>query len=149
MPNPVDIAGAISDDLKAAGIDVRQVQRPWNGGFKDDVQKAGKHDLHLLGWTGDYGDAGNFVGTFFGRPKAEFGFNEPEIFKALAAADGKVDDQEQKKAYEQAAVKISRYVPAVPLTSSPPAIVVGGDVEGIVPSPLTDERFASVTKGES
>jgi len=149
MPNPVDIAGAVSDDLKAAGIDVEMVQRPWNGGFKDDVQKAGKHDIHLLGWTGDYGDAGNFVGTFFGREKAEFGFNDREVFKALSDADSKVDDEEQKQAYEKAAVTISEYVPAVPLTSSPPAIVVGGDIQGLVPSPLTDERFAPVHKGES
>src|SRR5690606_2176984 len=130
-------------------IDVEMVQRPWNGGFKDDVQKAGKHDIHLLGWTGDYGDAGNFVGTFFGREKAEFGFNDREVFKALSDADSKVDDEEQKQAYEKAAVTISEYVPAVPLTSSPPAIVVGGDIQGLVPSPLTDERFAPVHKGES
>ncbi|GAA1200674.1 ABC transporter substrate-binding protein [Prauserella alba] len=149
MPDPVDIAGAVSDNLDAVGIDVKMRQRPWNGGFKDDIQKHGKHDIHLLGWTGDYGDAGNFVGTFFGREKAEFGFNEPKIFKALADADAKVDDEEQKKAYEDAAVKISEYVPAVPLTSSPPAIVVGGDVQGLVPSPLTDERFVSVSKGQS
>ncbi|MCR3720955.1 MULTISPECIES: ABC transporter substrate-binding protein [Prauserella salsuginis group] len=149
MPNPVDIAGAVSDNLDAAGIDVEMVQRPWNGGFKDDIQKHGNHDIHLLGWTGDYGDAGNFVGTFFGREKAEFGFNDKEIFKALADADATVDDEGQKKAYEEAAVKISEYVPAVPLTSSPPAIVVGGDVQGLVPSPLTDERFVSVSKGQS
>ncbi|MFC4002628.1 ABC transporter substrate-binding protein [Prauserella oleivorans] len=148
MPNPVEIAGAIADDLKAVGINVEMVQRPWNGGFKDDVQKAGKHDLHLLGWTGDYGDAGNFIGTFFGREKAEFGFNNPEIFNALSTADAQVDEAAQKRAYEQAAVAISKYVPAVPLTSSPPAIVVGGNIQGLVPSPLTDERFATVTKGQ-
>ncbi|WP_158056891.1 ABC transporter substrate-binding protein [Saccharomonospora sp. CUA-673] len=149
MPSPVDIAGAVSDDLKAVGIDVEMRQRPWNGGFLDDVQQAGEHDLHLLGWTGDYGDAGNFIGTFFGRYKAEFGFNNQEIFSALSEADSKVDDEEQKQAYEEASVKISEYVPAVPLTSSPPAIVVGADIQGLVPSPLTDERFATVHKGES
>ncbi|SFP67285.1 peptide/nickel transport system substrate-binding protein [Amycolatopsis arida] len=148
MPNPPEIAGAVSDDLKAVGINVQMVQRPWNGGYKDDVQKLGKHDIHLLGWTGDYGDPGNFIGTFFGREKAEFGFDNPEIFNALNAADAKVTDQAAKTAaYERAAVLISQYVPAVPLTSSPPAIAVKANVHGLVPSPLTDERFNTVSKG--
>jgi peptide/nickel transport system substrate-binding protein len=147
MPNPVDLAAAVTDDLKAVGIKVNVVQEPWNGGYKDDVQKAGKQDLHLLGWTGDYADAGNFVGTFFGRQKAEFGFNNPEIFSALSGADAQVTAAAKKSAYEAASVLISQYVPAVPLTSSPPAIVVGKNVHGLIPSPLTDERFNTVSKG--
>ncbi|NKQ55331.1 ABC transporter substrate-binding protein [Amycolatopsis sp. K13G38] len=147
MPNPVDIGAAVADDLKAAGFTVNVVQEPWNGGYKDDVQKAGKQDIHLLGWTGDYADAGNFIGTFFGRQKAEFGFNNPQIFDALSNADKQVDPGAKAKAYEQASVLISQYVPAVPLTSSPPAIVVKKNVNGLVASPLTDERFYTVSKG--
>ncbi|MDQ0378641.1 ABC transporter substrate-binding protein [Amycolatopsis thermophila] len=147
MPNPVDIAAAITDDLKAVGIKVNVVQEPWNGGYKDSVQKAGKQDLHLLGWTGDYADAGNFIGTFFGRPKAEFGFDNPQIFNALSTADAQTTPDAKKAAYENASVLISQYVPAVPLSSSPPGIVVRSDVQGLIPTPLTDERFYTVTKG--
>ena len=39
------------------------------------------------------------------------------------------------------------YLPAVPISHSPPAIVVGSNISGLVPSPLTDEKFASVSKG--
>ncbi|WAL66017.1 ABC transporter substrate-binding protein [Amycolatopsis cynarae] len=147
MPNPVEIASAITDDLKAVGLNVNVVQEPWNGGYKDDVQKAGKQDLHLLGWTGDYADAGNFIGTFFGRQKAEFGFNNPQIFSALSTADAQVTADAKKAAYEQASVLISQYVPAVPLASSPPGIVVRANVHNLIPTPLTDERFYTVTKG--
>ncbi|WP_027942775.1 ABC transporter substrate-binding protein [Amycolatopsis taiwanensis] len=147
MPNPVDMASAITEDLKAVGIKVNVVQEPWNGGYKDDVQKAGKQDLHLLGWTGDYADPGNFIGTFFGRQKPEFGFNNPEIFNALSNADAQTTPDGKKKAYEEASVLISQYIPAVPLCSSPPALVVAKNVHGLVPSPLTDERFYTVTKG--
>ena len=147
MPNPVDIGGAIADDLKAVGINVNIVQEPWNGGYKDDVQKAGKQDLHLLGWTGDYADAGNFLGTFFGREKAEFGFDNPQVFSALSNADSQVTPDAKKTAYEQASVLISQYVPAIPLTSSPPAIVVKSNIHNLIPTPLTDERFYTVTKG--
>jgi len=39
------------------------------------------------------------------------------------------------------------YLPGVPISHSPPALVVAGDVQGLVPSPLTAEDFAPVTVG--
>ncbi|WP_028849808.1 ABC transporter substrate-binding protein [Thermocrispum municipale] len=149
MPDPKTIAKSIISDLKAVGVEVQEVSKPWNGGYLDDVNVNGVHDLHLLGWTGDYGDAGNFIGTFFGRKKAEFGFTNDKIFDALAKADREPDPDKRGELYEQAAVEISKYVPAIPLTSSPPAIVVSKDVQGLVPSPLTDERFVTVSKKQS
>ncbi|MFP5020938.1 ABC transporter substrate-binding protein [Pseudonocardia phyllosphaerae] len=147
MPNPSDLFAAMSANLQAAGIKVNPVAKPWNGGYKDDVQKAGKHDIHLLGWTGDYNDAGNFVGTFFGRQKAEFGPQDAAMFAELAKADATPDPEAHKKAYEKANADImGKYLPAVPILTTGPAIVVGGNVKGLVPSPLTDERFATVTK---
>jgi peptide/nickel transport system substrate-binding protein len=149
MPDPKGIFTALAADLTAAGFKVTPVVRPWNGGYKDDVQQAGKHDLHLLGWTGDYNDAGNFVGTFFGRPKVEFGDQAmTPMFAALAAADAEPDPAKHAALYEQANRDImSKYLPAVPLSHSPPAIVTGPKVEGLVASPLTDETFDQVSKG--
>jgi peptide/nickel transport system substrate-binding protein len=148
MPDPKAIFTAIEADLKAVGIKVQPVARPWNGGYKDDVQKAGKHDIHLLGWTGDYNDAGNFVGTFFGREKAEFGFNDPALFNELTAADAETNADKKREAYEQANRDIMvRFLPAIPISHSPPAIVTSSKVEGLVTSPLTNERFDTVTVG--
>ncbi|WP_432422457.1 ABC transporter substrate-binding protein [Pseudonocardia tropica] len=147
MPNPADLFSAMSANLKAVGITVNPVARPWNGGYKDDVQKAGKHDLHMLGWTGDYNDAGNFVGTFFGREKAEFGPQDPAMFAELAKADAIPDPAGHAAAYQQANKDImAKYLPAVPILTTGPAIVVGPNVQGVIPSPLTDERFVSVSK---
>ena len=36
------------------------------------------------------------------------------------------------------------FLPGVPISHSPPAIVVGKDVIGVEASPLTDERFSTV-----
>ena len=147
MPNPADLFSAMSANLQAVGITVNPVARPWNGRYKDDVQKAGKHDLHMLGWTGDYNDAGNFVGTFFGREKAEFGPQDPAMYAALAAADSIPDPAGHAAAYQQVNRDImARYLPAVPILTTGPAIVVKDGVQGLVPSPLTDERFSTVTK---
>jgi peptide/nickel transport system substrate-binding protein len=148
MPDPKGIFTALEADLKAAGIKVTPVVRPWNGGYKDDVQKAGKHDLHLLGWTGDYNDPGNFIGTFFGREKAEFGFNDPSLFNAIAAADAKTNPDEKKAAYQQVNRDImAKYLPAVPVSHSPPAIATSSKVKGLITSPLTNESYSTVTVG--
>jgi len=147
MPNPTDIFSVIAEDLRQIGITVNPVPEPWNGGYKDDVQKAGKQDLHLLGWTGDYNDPGNFIGTFFGRPKAEFGFDTPALFEEMSAADATVDPAAHATAYQQVNRDImGKFLPAVPLSSSPAFIVVNKDVHGLIPSPLTNEEFGPVSK---
>ena len=35
------------------------------------------------------------------------------------------------------------FLPGVPISHSPPALVFGKDVTGVEASPLTDERFAT------
>jgi len=147
MPDPKAIYTSISADLQAAGIKITPVVKPWNGGYKDDVQTAGKQDLHLLGWTGDFNDAYNFVGTFFGRAKPEFGFNNPAAFAAIAAADGEPDAAKREADYQQINRDLmSKYLPAVPISNAPPAIATSSKVTGLVASPLTQEMYAPVSK---
>jgi peptide/nickel transport system substrate-binding protein len=147
MPAPADIASALADDLKQVGITVELIGRPWTGGFKEDVQKLGKQDLHLLGWTGDYNDPGDFVGTFFGREKMEFGFADKTLFDELKAADATPDPAAHAAAYQQVNRDImAKYLPSVPISHSPPAIVLSSKVKGLVASPLTSEYFNTVSK---
>ena len=152
MPNPQKIHEAIRKDFEKAGVEVEVVTKPWNGGYLDGVDN-GQFDAWLLGWTGDYNSADNFIGTFFGNLKSndfhtsatDFG---ADLSKALKDADQTVDEAERTKKYEELNQKIhDEYVPGLPISHSPPAIVVNEDVEGLVASPLTAERFSSVTVG--
>ncbi|MEV6343291.1 ABC transporter substrate-binding protein [Actinoplanes sp. NPDC051851] len=147
MPNPQEIFTVLANDLQAAGIKVNGVPRPWNGGFKDDVQQAGKQDLHILGWTGDYNDPGNFVGTFFGRAKTEFGDAAmTDMFAAIDKADATVDQEAKRAAFEQVNRDLAtKWLPAVPIWHAPPALVTTKNVQGLVPSPLTAEQFNTVS----
>ena len=151
MPNPTNIFTSLAENLRAVGITVNPVPQPWNGGYLDSVQATGAQDLHLLGWTGDYNDAGNFVGTFFGTAKPEFGLNQQTdqaLFAEVGAADAVVDPAGHAAAYEQVNRDLmTKYLPAVPISSSPPALVVRDNITGLIPSPLTDERFFTVSKG--
>ncbi len=150
MPNPRDMFGAISADLEAAGITLNVVTKPWNGGYLDDVDE-GRADLFLLGWTGDYNTADNFIGTFFGNPNNRFKTQSApwgqELADRLKAADTEPDLDARNKLYEEINADImEKYIPAIPISHSPPAIVVSSKIQGLVPSPLTSEDFNTISK---
>ncbi|WP_232660913.1 ABC transporter substrate-binding protein [Pseudonocardia sp. TRM90224] len=148
MPNPTNIFTALAENLRQVGITVNPVPQPWNGGYVDSITANGVHDLHLFGWTGDYNDAGNFIGTFFGRNKPEFGITDQSLFDEVAKADGTVDPAGHAAAYEQVNRDLmSKYLPAVPVSSAPPALVLRENIKGLIPTPLTDERYFTVSKG--
>ena len=66
--------------------------------------------------------------------------------KELNDANGVVDEAERATAYEALNQKImEEYLPGLPISHSPPALVVGKGVEGLVASPLTAEMFDTVT----
>jgi peptide/nickel transport system substrate-binding protein len=144
MPDPEAIFQLISADLEAAGITVEPVALQWSPDYLEAVQASGEHDLHLLGWTGDFGDAYNFIGTFFGRETGEWGFNNAELFNALAAADTETDDDARYALYKQINAALLDFLPGVPIVHAPPSLVVASNVEGLVASPLSDERFQPV-----
>jgi peptide/nickel transport system substrate-binding protein len=145
MPAPKDIFELMAADLKAIGITVEPIALKWSPDYLNATTEGAGHDLHLLGWTGDYGDAYNFIGTFFSRQKDEFGFNNPELFAKFAAADAEPDLAKRAKLYEGLSLDLSKFIPAVPIAHGPNAIVFAKDVTGIVPSPLTDEKFSTAS----
>jgi peptide/nickel transport system substrate-binding protein len=149
LPDPAAMFQVISEDLQEVGITVEPTALQWNPDYLQAVQ-SGQADIHLLGWTGDYNDAYNFIGTFFAEDQnnqasAEFGaFSAPEIFAALAEADAEPDPAERIETYQEANRLIMDYLPGVPISHSPPALVVAENVQGLEPSPLTAEDFSTV-----
>jgi peptide/nickel transport system substrate-binding protein len=152
MPNPQALYDAIRADLEEVGVTVDVVSASWNGGYLDNVT-AGKYDAYLLGWTGDYDAAFNFIGTFFGNLKEnDFGTEVmpwgKQLSEDLQAADAIVDEAERAAAFEKINQQImEEYLPGLPISHSPPALVVGPDVEGLIASPLTAEEFNTVSVG--
>jgi peptide/nickel transport system substrate-binding protein len=150
LPDPAAMFQVISKNLTDAGFTIEPTALPWNPDYLNAVQ-AGQADIHLLGWTGDYNDAYNFIGTFFAeasndQASAEFGaFSAPEIFDALAEADAEPDPANRTEMYQEANRLIMDYLPGVPISHSPPALVVAENVEGMEPSPLTAEVFSTVS----
>ncbi|GIJ51719.1 ABC transporter substrate-binding protein [Virgisporangium aliadipatigenens] len=143
MPAPKDIYELIAADLTKAGITTEAVPLKWNPDYLNAVQTGADHDLHLLGWTGDYGDAYNFIGTFFDRQKDEWGFNNPTLFEAFKKADSEPDATKRTAQYKEINKQVMDFLPGVPIAHGPPSLVFNKSVSGIKASPLTDERFVT------
>jgi peptide/nickel transport system substrate-binding protein len=150
MPTPEDTYQALKSQLEAAGIKVTPVAAKWRPDYQDltsGPQGTTKRDVHLLGWTGDYNDPDNFLGVFFGAKSAEWGFDNPELFKALDAGRALPTLEEQGPAYQKVAVQIAEFAPGVPIAHPAPSLAFAKDVQGYVASPVQDEVWNNVTVG--
>jgi peptide/nickel transport system substrate-binding protein len=148
MPDPQSIFELFKADLEAAGIVVNETSVPWTPEYLSAVQN-GQADLHFLGWTADYPDMINFIATWFSRPLAQWGFDNQSLFDGLAEADAEPDTATRNAMYEELNAEIMEYLPGVPISHTPVAIVFGPNVTGVAASPLLDEDFstAQVTTG--
>lgn len=148
MPSPVDTMNVISTQLEDVGITVDQQGDRWDPDYLDRIQGTNDHDIHLLGWTGDYNDTDNFLGVFFGQEYDEWGFDNQELFDALQEARGISSQEEQIPAYEQITADVMDFLPGIPIASPVPTLAFADNVEGFVPSPVQDEPWNNVVVTE-
>jgi peptide/nickel transport system substrate-binding protein len=148
MPAPEDTFAIVSSQLEKVGIKVTPVAAKWSPDYLDMIQGdagTGKHDIHLLGWTGDYNDPDNFLGVFFGQKSSEWGFSNPKLFSDLASARELPTREAQVSAYEKINAEIADYAPGVPLAHPAPSLAFSKNVQGFLPSPTQDEVWNNIT----
>ncbi len=141
MPSPGDTFNVIRGQLEDVGITVEDAPDVWDPDYLDRIQGGKDHGIHLLGWTGDYNDTDNFLGVFFGRESNEWGFNNPELFDALAEARGIPTVEDQTPVYEEINKQVMEFLPGVPIASPVPSLAFAPEVKGYVPSPVQDEPW--------
>jgi peptide/nickel transport system substrate-binding protein len=144
MPDPKRNFEAFRASLEQAGFKVTPKTAPWSPDYLGNVDE-GNAQVYLLGWTGDYGDPDNFVGTFFQNPQKAWGFDNKEIFTALADAETETDLEKREDLYKEANRKIMDFLPGVPYVHTKPALAFAANVKGYQPSPVSLESFATVT----
>ncbi len=147
MPNPKNNFEAMAASLNKSGFKVIPKTAPWDPDYLGRVDEGNAGHLHLIGWTGDFADADNFIGTFFQDFNPQFGFRDPALFKLLDDAEIEADRQTRIDMYKEANQKIMETLPAIPYAHTKPALAFRSDVEGFVPSPTTNELFNTVTIG--
>ena len=150
MPDPQRNFEAFAASLEEGGFEVTPKSAPWNPDYLGTVDE-GKAQLYLLGWTGDYGDPDNFVGTFFQDGQKAWGtIDKPnqEVMDLLDRAESETDIEARTGLYQDANRAIMEWLPGVPYAHSQPALAFKAGIEGYEPSPVSLESFASVTKSE-
>ncbi|HEX7145214.1 MAG TPA: ABC transporter substrate-binding protein [Gaiellaceae bacterium] len=145
MPDPKRNFEAFAASLNKAGFQVTPHSAPWSPDYLGRAQEGTAGHLHLLGWTGDYGDPDNFIGTFFQTETGQFGFNNPELFDLLNRAETETDQAARIGLYEDANRMIMEFLPGVPYAHTEPALAFTANVTGYTPSPVSLEPFSTVS----
>jgi peptide/nickel transport system substrate-binding protein len=147
MPDPQRNFEALRASLEESGFKVTPKSAVWSPDYLGAVD-AGKAQLYLLGWTGDYGDPDNFVGTFFQTGQPAWGTDkhpDEEIMGLLDAAESEPDLDSRTSQYEEINRAIMDWLPGVPYVHTQPALAFTANVKGYVPSPISLEPFSLVS----
>ena len=68
---------------RGVGLQGRPAQRAVAADYVQKVNEGTAGDLNLIGWTGDFGDPDNFLGTFFRNVQPAVRVPQPAIFSIL------------------------------------------------------------------
>jgi peptide/nickel transport system substrate-binding protein len=146
MPDPQQNFEAMVSDLEECCFKIKEQSALWSPDYLDKVAN-GAYGLYLLGWTGDFGDPDNFIGTFFQEQQPAWGFDNPDIHNCLDEAEQETDADTRVGLYEECNRLIMDFLPGVPYVHTKPALAFAANVSGFVPSPVTLEQFSTVTVG--
>jgi peptide/nickel transport system substrate-binding protein len=141
LPTPEKVYAELSRQLTAVGLNIKPMPLAWDKGYLQRVQSTDKHALHLSGLSGSYRDPDNFVGTLFGAPSAEFGFNSAVVFSRIAEARTLPNGPERTQAYQDINDLLARRLPALPLAFPISALAMGTQVASYPASSMLDEVF--------
>jgi peptide/nickel transport system substrate-binding protein len=148
MPDPRRNFEAFAASLNRSGFRVTARSAPWSPDYLGRQQNGTAGHLNLIGWTGDFGDPDNFVGTFFQSRQPAWGTNDfpnEEVIDILNRAERETDIAARTALYEDANRLIAEWIPGVPYVHTSPALAFQANVQGYVPSPVSLEEFQTVS----
>ena len=144
MPEPEANFQAFKSDLEKVGFKIVPKSGDWEVDYIDTLD-GGNAQMYLFGWTGDFGDPDNFVGTFFRTKQPSWGFDNAEIRNKLEEARKEGDEDKRVELYQEANRLIMDFLPGVPYVHTKPALAFASNVKGYVPSPVSIEPFSIVS----
>jgi peptide/nickel transport system substrate-binding protein len=136
MPDPKRNFEAFAASLEASGFNVVAHSAPWRPTYVPKVNEGSAGDLNLIGWTGDYGDPDNFLGTFFRNFNPAFGASNKAIETILNRALNEPNFPKRVKLYQQANIMIMKYIPGVPYAHATPALGSEKRVTRLIATPV-------------
>ena len=147
MPDAAKVAEVIKKNLENVGMPAKIVTFEWATYL--EKAKNGEADMFMLGWTGDNGDADNFIYTLLDKDNIGSNnysyYSNDEVHDLLIAAQSEVDEAKRIDLYKQAQVIIHEDAPWVPLAHSTPLLAAKSSVKGFKPHPTGSDKLANVT----
>jgi len=150
MFDPPKIGEAIQSYLAAVGITVKFYQVDW-GTYLQETEE-GKHQMCLLGWSGDTGDTNNFLNVLYGANVCSIGTAGNYSFytnnanqELLSAALATYDTEKRAAYYKKSQEMIHEDAGFVYLAHSTQNIAFRTNVKGYVLNPTSRKFFYPVT----
>jgi len=149
MFDPPKIGEAIQSYLAAVGITAKFYQVDW-GTYLEETE-AGKHQMCLLGWTGDNGDPDNFMRVLYGPNAASIGtagnvgfYNDEGAQFLLSQALQTYDVKKRAEYYRIVQQMLHEAAPFVYLAHSNQTVAFRKSVQGYVLHPTSRKFFYPV-----
>lgn len=144
LPLPERTFAQIADDLAAAGIRVKPRPIAWTDGYVQTVQSKDFNGLHLLGFSGGYRSADDFLSGILSSKENEFGYTSPLLDSQIMLARSIPAGEAQTAAYADILTILNADLPVLPLVFPISALAFNGNVTFYPPSPMLNECYADV-----
>ncbi|AST00533.1 ABC transporter substrate-binding protein [Geobacillus thermocatenulatus] len=146
MPDGQKIAEAIQANFAKIGVKAKIVTYEW-ATYLDKLAK-GEADAFLLGWTGDNGDADNFLYALLDKDSIGSNnytyFSNDELHDILVEAQTVSDENKRNELYKKAQEIIKEEAPWIPLVHSTPLLAGKANIQGFHPHPTGSDKFTKV-----
>ncbi|PPA70637.1 ABC transporter substrate-binding protein [Jeotgalibacillus proteolyticus] len=143
MPDGQKVAEAIQNDLAAVGITANIVTNEWATYL--DKARLGEADAFLLGWTGDNGDADNFLYVLLDQDNIGSNnytyYENQDLHDLLIEARSEVDEDKRNQLYMEAQEIIHEDAPWVPLAHSTPLMAGSANLKDFVAHPTGSDNL--------
>lgn len=147
MPDGAKVAEVIQKNLEDVGMKSKIVSFEWATYL--DKAKNGEADAFMLGWTGDNGDADNFIYTLLDKDNIGSNnysyYSNDEVHDLLIKAQSETDENVRIDLYKKAQEIIHEDAPWVPLAHSTPLLAAKAGVKGFLPHPTGSDKLDNVS----
>ncbi|RLQ92428.1 ABC transporter substrate-binding protein [Falsibacillus albus] len=150
MPDGKKIAEAIQANFAKIGVKAKIVSYEW-ATYLEKASK-GEADAYLLGWTGDNGDADNFLYALLDKDSIGSNnysyYSNDKLHDILIKAQSEVDESKRNELYKQAQEIIHEDAPWAPLVHSTPLLAGKANLKDFYPHPTGSDWLDGVYFGK-
>jgi len=144
LPLPERTFAQIAEDLAQAGIRIKPRPIAWTDGYAKTVLSSEFNGLHLLGFSGGYRSADDFLSGILANKGNEFGYKSTLLDSQIMLARSIPSGEERTAAYASILKTLDEDLPLLPLVFPISALAFNGNVTFYPPSPMLNECFADV-----